>query len=518
MSEPGLPVLGPVGASTATYGACRPGRDRLGQGTIKTEVVVIGTGAGGAIAGVELARAGKKVLFLESGGAYDKAHFQKRSLTWSVQHLYDEAGVRLSLGEPPILLVGGRAVGGSTVINSAIAFRPPAARLREWAALAGAPHLEPEVMAPLVDEVWRRIGVFKMHAGIGRKHNVLFGQGVDNLGWDGDWFDRNAPACLGCGVCHLGCPSGGKASVDKSLLPEALHLGAEVLHSVRVEEITVEGGRARGVVGVALDEAREPMGRLKVEADLVIVSGSAIGTPVLLTANGLGGPRAGKGLCIQPAGAAIAEWSEPVNMWDGVPQGYYSHDPDEERVIYETQTLGMPEMFAVLGEPGNTDALTRMNHYSVAGALTRDFGQGSVEVGAGFRPSISYDLQPDSIEVIKTGLRGMVRIFFAAGAKRVWPLVHPRRFYEREADALRAIDHVRVATDFAHVHSSHPLASCRMGPAEGPNAGVVDGWGKVHGTEGLYVLDGSILPGASGVNPQVTIMSIVLALSRRLAA
>ena len=47
-----------------------------------------------------LARAGKKVLFLESGGAYDTRDFQRRSLTWSVQHLFDEAGVRLSTGKP----------------------------------------------------------------------------------------------------------------------------------------------------------------------------------------------------------------------------------------------------------------------------------------------------------------------------------------------------------------------------------------------------------------------------------
>ncbi len=43
-----------------------------------------------------------------------------------------------------------------------------------------------------------------------------------------------------------------------------------------------------------------------------------------------------------------------------------------------------------------------------------------------------------------------------------------------------------------------------------------DGGGQVHGIAGLYVMDGSVFPSTLGVNPQITIMSIALALSRRL--
>lgn len=518
MSDPAF-VPSPVGESVARHTRCRPAKDRLGQGTLATEVVVIGTGAGGALAGTELAKRGKKVLFLEAGGAFDERDFQRRSLTWSTVHLYNQRGVQVSLGEPAILLPQGRAVGGSTVINSGICFRPPPARLQAWSELCSAPHLAPDAMAPIVDEVWRRIGVFKTHAGIGRRHNLLFAEGVTRLGFPGDWIERNAPTCGGCGVCHLGCPSGAKASVDKAILPEALAHGAEVLFRARAEGVVVEGGRATAVDVVALDEQDQPLGTLRVKADVVIVSGSAVGTPLVLEASGVGGSERGKHLSIHPGSAAVGEFEEPVTLWDGVPQGYWAHDPADDRIVLETVTLGVPELFGLFGRAGQEgiDALARLKHLAIAGGMVRDRGEGTVSLGDGFVPSIRYDVDASSLEAIKQALRSVTRIYFAAGAKRVCPLVHPLRFYEREADAIAAIDGVKTPLDLAHVHSSHPQGTCRMGPADGPDKGVVDGNGKVHGAEGLYVMDGSIVAGSVGVNPQVTIMSLALALSRRLA-
>ena len=52
----------------------------------------------------------------------------------------------------------------------------------------------------------------------------------------------------------------------------------------------------------------------------------------------------------------------------------------------------------------------------------------------------------------------------------------------------------------------HPLGGCPM--SDDPATGVVNDRGKVHGYEGLYVLDGSIVPTALGVNPSKTIAAL----------
>jgi choline dehydrogenase-like flavoprotein len=515
MTDSPIIPLGPVGQSAAEHPRCVPARSRLAEGVIKTEVCVVGTGAGGAVAGTELARAGKQVLFLEAGPGIGTRELSKhRDLTWSTQQMFASAGVQYSVGDPPLLIPSGMTVGGSTVLNSAICFRPPDERLEEWAAVGGA-HLSPEAMAPIVDEIWQRIGVHRTHLGIGRRHNQVFADGVKALGWEGEWMDRNAPACSGCGLCHFGCPSGGKASVDKSILPEAMQRRAEILTRARVDGVIIEGGRARGVEVSVLGEDREEVGRLKVEADLVIVSGSALRSPVVLANSGVDNPHNGRHLSLHPAAPAVGEFEEPVVLWDGVPQGYWCHHPDDPGVTIETATAGPAEIFALFGRPGLEGAheMLRFKHLAMSGGMIRDVGEGTVTPSDGGRPSISYDIQPADLARLKAGIAGAARIYFAAGAKRVAPLVQPVRFFDSLDATLAHIETAKKPADLALIYASHPHGTCRIGPKEGPKAGVVDGDGKVHGVEGLYVMDGSILPTTVGKNPQVSIMSVSLQLS-----
>lgn len=522
------PVFAPTSPSVARHARCRPASELLGKGRPRAEVVVVGTGAGGAVAGAELQRAGHRVLFLEAGGAFDTKDFRRRSLLWSTSRMYASRGVQVSVGEPVILIPSGRGVGGSTLINSGICFRPPDERLVEWSARTGDERLLPEAMRPFVDEIWRRIGVMRTHPGIGRRHNMLFREGLERLGVEHAWMDRNAPGCIGCGICHLGCPSGGKASVDKAILPEALHHGAEVRTRARVEGILIEGGRARGVEVAVLDDDDRPLGLLRVDADLVILAGSALGTPLILEASGVERPGLGEHLALHPGAGAVAEFDEPVIMWDGIPQGYWGRCPDDERVLLETITVGPAELFGLFGRAGSAGLrmAERFRFFAMGGGMLRDEANGRVslsgdkapgQVSEGFSPKIRYRVSARDLESMKAAMRAVTRAYFLAGARRVCPLIHPLVFYEREADALRAIDAVTAVTDLAHVHASHPHGTCRMGPKEGPYAGVVDADGNVHGIEGLYVMDGSIFPTTLGVNPQVTIMSLSLALARRLA-
>jgi cholesterol oxidase len=56
---------------------------------------------------------------------------------------------------------------------------------------------------------------------------------------------------------------------------------------------------------------------------------------------------------------------------------------------------------------------------------------------------------------------------------------------------------------FKHVITVHPLGGCPMGVSD--RVGVVDPWGEVHNYPGLFVADGSAMPGPVGPNPSLTI-------------
>src|SRR5689334_6997480 len=120
----------------------------------EADVVVVGTGAGGGVVGTELAEAGRRVLFVEEGGHHPTSSFNPY-LTESVPRLYRDASATVILGKPPIPYVEGRCVGGSTVINGGMAYRPPERVLDEWQRRTGLSELGPKALEPLFDRVER---------------------------------------------------------------------------------------------------------------------------------------------------------------------------------------------------------------------------------------------------------------------------------------------------------------------------------------------------------------------------
>src|SRR2546421_9130609 len=217
---------------------------------LRADVAVIGSGAGGAAVAAELSLAGMKVVVLEEGRSFAAADLVSKP-SWAFRHLYAGRGVMMGKGKTIVPLAAGRAVGGSTFVNSAICFRAQDHVLREWERDFGSPWT-PERLAPLFDEVEKPLDVQKVHPSIARNNSLVFKRGAEKLGLPGDFISRNAPGCVGCGVCQLGCPIGGKGSVDKNLLPSAIEHGADVYSEVRARGLRVERGVVKGLTAEIL--------------------------------------------------------------------------------------------------------------------------------------------------------------------------------------------------------------------------------------------------------------------------
>ena len=106
-------------------------KEESGTQTWKTDIVIIGSGAGGAMAAMTLAEAGFDVVVLEQGFHYDRQNTPK-TLGETIGTVYEENGFRTTKGEPPIPVAGGKGLGGSTLINSAICFHTPKDTLQRW--------------------------------------------------------------------------------------------------------------------------------------------------------------------------------------------------------------------------------------------------------------------------------------------------------------------------------------------------------------------------------------------------
>ena len=472
------------------------------------DAAVIGSGAGGAAVAAELSRAGLKVVVLEEGRSFAPADLVTKP-SWAFRHLYANRGVVVGNGKVLVPLAAGRAVGGSTFINSAICFRAQDHVLREWERDYGSPWT-PERMAPLYGEIERALEVAKTAPNLARNNSLVFKRGADKLGLGGDFISRNAPGCVGCGVCQLGCPTGGKGSVDKNLLPTAIAHGADIYSEVRVRELLVERGAARGLTAEILDAEGEATGLLHVEARRVFVCAGAFGSPQLLQRNQLcnGSGQLGENLHVHPGQAAAAIFDEEVRYWDGVTQGYYVH---MDGAILETFT-GTPELFWAALPLGQMN-LRKLKHAASAGCMVRDLGSGHVRwAGAGRLPEIAYEVHEQDRKLFLEGARQMARIFFAAGAHTSFPLMNPTMDAATSLDAALAQLPDDLPVTRLNPYGSHPQSTCRM--SADPKRGVCKVNGETHEVENLFIADGSVFPTALGVNPQITILALATGIAR----
>jgi choline dehydrogenase-like flavoprotein len=484
---------------------------RPGQ-RFRTDAAIVGSGAGGAAVAAELSRQGMSVAVLEEGRSYAPADLVTRP-SWAYRHLYQGRGVMPAKGDIYIPVAAGRAVGGSTFINSAICFRAQDSVLDEWVRDFGSTWT-PQRMAPLFAEIERTLEVRKTEPSQARNNSLVVKRGAERLGWRGDFISRNAPGCVGCGVCQLGCPTGGKGSVDKNLLPAAIEHGAHVYSEVRATRILVDKGVARGVEAAFLDrDTEEPRGSVVFEADRVFVSAGAFGSPQLLqrsevaTSSG----QVGENLHIHPGTACGAEMDEEVRYWDGVTQGYYV---DLDHAILETFTA-TPELFWS-SLPLGQMSLRKLKNLATCGCMIRDEGTGRVRFrGDGQSPAIEYRSSESDRRRFLLGNRALVRLFFAAGAKAVWPMLNTNFDAATTLESALAQLPDNLPVTKINPYGSHPQSTCRFGADR--KSSVCKPSGETHDIERLYIADGSIFPTALGVNPQITIMAMATGMAREIA-
>jgi hypothetical protein len=164
-------------------------------GDVDCDVVVVGTGAGGAVVGHELAQRGHAVVFVEEGHLYHRHSFDGSTVR-SAERFYRPA---LALGNAAFPVFLGRLVGGSTAVNGGTAFRTPPWVLERWCEEMGTDDFLPSRMGPYFERVEKHLGIAPSSPRHVGPIADVFRRGCDALGWKHGYLLRNAPGCEASG-------------------------------------------------------------------------------------------------------------------------------------------------------------------------------------------------------------------------------------------------------------------------------------------------------------------------------
>jgi len=486
---------------------------------VRADVAVIGSGAGGGVVASAFARAGKRVVVLEAGGAYSGPDFTQREL--SMAELYLDRGLTAS-SDLGVAILAGATLGGGTTVNWCTALRLPVSIAEEWSAQSGIANLGDELQ-PHFEAIERRLGVGP--ALVHNANNRVILDGARELGVHAGISPRNAAADCGdgCGYCGFGCAYEKKASTAATFLSDIAANGGSIYANAAAVRIDTIGPRARGVVAHQTVTAGD-VRAFSVAADLVVVCAGALRTPGLLARSGIAHPLLGKRLFLHPVGAAILEFDRPIEPWGGPMQTANSDAFNYRTGNYGAKIEVAPTHpgLAALALPWesrdkHSDYMDRVRNAAALIALTRDRDPGSIDLDA--EAAIRYRLSAFDGDNLLAGIAGIFELGFAAGAVRAMTL-HTTPFEversewtpEYRIEFLERMRSIGTAPNRQIIFSAHQMGTAAMGTRR--EHSVIDPSGRLWGFENLLVADASVFPQSSGANPMLTIM----AMAARIAA
>lgn len=475
------------------------------------DTVVVGSGFGGAVAACRLAQAGVDVAVLERGRRWPPGSFPQQMSRpgsgwwWLHRHgLYDISPVA------DLVCIRAAGWGGGSLVYANVAMRPgPEVFEQDWPRPYRRPYLDPyyDLAAHMLE-----VTPVQPDPQTGRlpTKTVAMQRAAERLGDQMPLFapnlavrfadDEQHPGanrfgvaqspCVGCARCDIGCNIGAKNTLDLNYLALAERHGATAATLTEVTHL----GRTRAGYTLHLhqhgDAAQQ---RRTITADRVILSAGALGSteillrsrdqhhtlPDLPAALGSGYSANGDFLAF---GDGTADLVSP-GTGPTITSAYGLKTPTGDRFYIEDG--GYPnELSLLLNRRPARPARAATGHDAVLLVMGRDRSDGRIRLTRRHRLRVDWDTHADR-RLYTAASRACADVVEALGGRAgtTW-------LWRRLRRPL----------------SVHHLGGCRM--SADPAGGVVDLDGQVHHHRGLYVLDGAILPAATGANPSHTITAV----------
>ncbi len=459
---------------------------------LDTEVLVIGSGAGGAVTASRLTEAGRRVTVAEEGPWIDPDAMVPFGLD-EFATKYRHRGVSAALGLPPVQYAEGCCVGGSTEINSGLWHRLPNEFAEEWQHAYDIDEFTPASLDRYAEGIEHELSVSRL-PGAPPETSAILERGATKLGWRNVEFPRV--------FRHDNQGRGVKQTMARTLVPRAVAAGGEVVAGCQVLRLIGDGDRVSG----ARARRRRPDGTVEdvtFRAEQVFVCGGAIQTPALLQRSGIR-HHIGVGLKLHPTIKVAARFPHEVDH-DTVPMHRITEFSPNLTIGGSASRRSHIALALADSALEHTAALADWENVAVYYTAIRSEGSGRILAIPRLRaPLVTYRLTDGDLSRLARGLIHLGEILLAAGATELYPSVIGGPLVRRVDELVGWWD--AITRSRANVMTVHLTSSVGMGEQRAHTG--ADSFGRVWGYRNLRINDASLVPDAPGVNPQATIMTI----------
>lgn len=282
---------------------------------VDTEVLVIGSGAGGGVAASYLSQRGLKCLVVDKG-IYLRPEDMRGSEDEGYTSLYEAEGIMPS-EDGSVNVLAGSTFGGGTTVNWSASLKPRHFVRRTWNEKYGVPYYTTPSFTDDLNSVCNRMGVAIKPI----KHNVsnsLLALGAQRAGHPVEAVPQNSGGHThACGKCQFGCVNGQKQGGVVTWLKDCAENGGAFMTNTYVERILFDPQNKRKAVGaLAVVDGR----KITIRASkAVVVSAGSIQTPALLlrTPELKYNKMIGKTLHLHPTTIVTGYYDYPIRPWEG---------------------------------------------------------------------------------------------------------------------------------------------------------------------------------------------------------
>ncbi|MGF6256238.1 GMC family oxidoreductase N-terminal domain-containing protein [Ensifer sp. LBL] len=468
---------------------------RLAPERLAPDIIVIGSGPGGAVTATRCAEAGKSVLMIEEGPhlALESApHFSREEILQK----YRNAGINIGFGATKIAYVEGCCVGGGSEINRGLYHRTPQAVLDRWSRDYRVEALTLEALAPHFDAC-EAVARVEYLPGPAPQLSTRLDEGAQRLGWS----SLEVPRLYAYAAAGAGGSPGRKQSMSATFVPRFLDAGGMLLADTCATKLTHANGqwtvhaRSKGAGGTR---------QIELKAKTVIVAGGAVQTPWLLRRSGIT-RHVGDSLRFHPMLKVVAVFPDELNT-PGELEPVHQIKEFDPRFSMGCSMSKRPALaLAMAAHPEMIDAVDRDWRRMAIYYVQSTGGSGKVRSLPGFRdPLVRVGLQPSDLKELAVGLARLAEVLFAAGALAVYPSIPGYPVLKSLADIAKLPE--TLPPKQANATALHLFSSCPMG--EDAEKCAASSFGRVHGANNLYIADASLLCGPTVVNPQGTVMAV----------